>query len=112
DPTVSIATPADGSAQAGVVSITGSATDAGSGVAAVTLSITGATATGCSPATVSGASPTWSFSCDWDTSALDDGFYTITATSTDAAGNTSVVDTSIVLIDNFAPQTAWVSWND
>ncbi len=115
-PAVDITSPADASSQSATFSIGGTATDAHSGIDRVRLTWTGPEAPGtgviCDPATLGGSSPAWSFTCSWNTTTFDDGWYTITATSYDRAGNASATDSITVLVDNQPPMRAWHSWND
>lgn len=90
--------------------ISGTATDppaaganASSGVNTVAVTATAAT-TGtayqvCTTAPVSGGS----YGCDWDTSQIPEGSYTVTATATDNAGNSSS-SSAVVVIDQSPPQ--------
>jgi len=51
------------------------------------------------------------WTCNWVTTLLPDGVYTVTATITDAAGNIGTV-TRIVNVDNNPPITAFNSYNE
>jgi hypothetical protein len=114
-PTVAITSPVDASSHSGTFNVTGTAFDAHTGIDHVRLSWTGPSASSgviCDPATLGGASPNWTFTCPWATGALDDGNYTITATSYDLAGNVSAPVSVTVLLDNQPPVLTWHSWND
>jgi hypothetical protein len=80
------------------VSLTGTASDEGSGVASSTLAYSGpASGTVCTTSATS-------WSCNWNTSALPDGVYTLTLSVTDNAGNTTPSAAQRTLeIDNTAP---------
>ncbi|MCW2929024.1 MAG: Cable pili-associated 22 kDa adhesin protein [Thermoleophilia bacterium] len=105
-PTVAITTPAAGSIQGSSVAITGTATDAHSGVDHVRLTWTGPSSSSgliCDPATLTGSSPTWGYNCTWATGLLPDGAYTIIATSYDRATNASTTTSVGITLDNFPP---------
>jgi hypothetical protein len=99
-PTVSLADP--GSPLRGTVALSASASDAGSGVASVSIQRSPAAAGTWSTICAKAAAP---YMCSLDTAALADGRYDLRATATDAAGNTA---TSPVLasrlVDNAGPQ--------
>ncbi|MCZ4495778.1 MAG: Laminin sub domain 2, partial [Thermoleophilia bacterium] len=77
---------------AGSVTLTGSSSDAHTSVTSIAVTYAGpSSGTACSG--LAGAS----WSCSWDTTALPDGTYTLTATFTDTAGNTSTVTRSVIL---------------
>ncbi|WP_147468489.1 Ig-like domain-containing protein [Corallococcus interemptor] len=95
-PVVAISTPADGTTiNTPNVTVTGTSTDA----AFVTLVFEG---TSYGPITVD-ASGNWSFPLP---GPLADGTYTVTATATDSAGNTSTPDSSTFTVDQTAPTVA------
>ncbi|WP_233595405.1 Ig-like domain-containing protein [Corallococcus sp. CA031C] len=94
-PVVAITTPANGSTtNTPNVTVTGTATDADF----VTLTFDGASY---GPITVTGGN--WSFALP---GPLSDGDYTVTATATDGAGNTSTPATSTFTVDQTAPTVA------
>jgi hypothetical protein len=100
--TVTIADP--GSPLSGAITLTGTATDAGSGVASVQLQYAPA---GSSTWTAACTDTTSAFSCAFDTTAVADGLYDLRALATDVAGNTTV--SAIVAsrrIDNTGPTVA------
>jgi hypothetical protein len=83
---------------AGTGTISGTAADSSSGVAQVKLDYSGPAAANICTVTVTPT--TWS--CPWNTTALADGTYTLTATITDFAGNSGTVTRTIV-VDNNPP---------
>jgi Bacterial Ig domain len=101
-PTSAVANP--GTPLRGTVTVSGTATDAGSGVAGWTLqrrpSAGGAWTTVCTD-----ASPP--FSCAWDTTGVADGLYDLQAVTTDVAGN-ATASTAVAgrRVDNTAPAVA------
>ncbi|MCW2923278.1 MAG: laminin sub domain 2, partial [Thermoleophilia bacterium] len=114
-PTVSIAAPLAGSVQGGTVTVSGAAGDANSGINLVSVTWTrtapsAGSGSVCSPATLTGSSPTWGWTCSWSTGALPDGTYTVTATSTDRATNVSTAATISITLDNFPPAVAFHSF--
>ncbi|MCW2950771.1 MAG: laminin sub domain 2, partial [Thermoleophilia bacterium] len=80
----------------GTVPLTGTSTDGGSGVQKVDVTYSGPAS-----GTVCGNQPA-GWSCSWNTGALPQGTYTITATITDQAGNVGTATRTIV-IDNTPP---------
>jgi chitinase len=99
---VTIANP--GSPVSGAITLTGTATDAGSGVASVQMQYAPA---GSSTWTAACTDTTSAFSCGFDTAAVADGLYDLRALATDVAGNTTV--SAIVAsrrIDNTGPTVA------
>jgi chitinase len=91
----------------GSVALSGSASDAGSGIASWTVqyrpSSGGAWADACSDTTAS-------YSCSWATTAVSDGTYDLRARARDAAGNESYSTTlTNRTIDNTAPSGANVT---
>jgi len=91
-PTVIISSPSNNSVlNTATIAVSGTASDAGSGVQKVGVSVDGGAF-----ATVTGTS-SWSYT----TSALSDGTHTITARATDNAGNTK--ETSIKVISDTTP---------
>jgi hypothetical protein len=100
-PTVAVADP--GSPLRGVVPVTATATDAGSGVASVALQ-SAPNAGGDASYTALCTATASPFSCSWDTTKLADGLYKLRATATDRDGNaaTSAV-VSQRLVDNTPP---------
>jgi hypothetical protein len=94
-PTVRITTPGDGATVAGMVQVEAEVVDAG-GIASVQL-----TANDAVLATATAAP----YGASWDTSALANGSYTLSAVATDTAGNRAT--TSIqVTVDNGGPPPA------
>ena len=92
---VSVATPVTGSP-----TVSATATDTGgSGVISVAFEYRPASGgTWASICTTGGP-----FSCPWNTTGLADGAYSVRATATDAAGNTSSATTTNRIVDNTAP---------
>jgi RHS repeat-associated protein len=82
------------------------ATDSGSEVASLALTVDGQTLT----ATVTPAPPTASAAAtaSWDTTTVADGSHTLGATAIDAAGNPATA-TRVVLVDNTPPDTMLTS---
>lgn len=94
-PTISIGAPAAGATVSGSVTVSGSASDATSGVASVDLSVDGG-----SWQPVSGTT-SWSWS--WGTTTLVDGSHTLTARSTDGAGNTATTSRTVTVSNPTTP---------
>lgn len=92
DPTVSIGTPANGTALNGAVVVTASANDA-AGVSRVEFYLNGALAS---------TDTTAPYSFTWDTTAVANGPHTLTAKAYDAAGNTGQSSTVTVSVANVA----------
>lgn len=88
-PTVSITSPADGATVTGIVTITGDATD-DIGVEKVDFYY---------DSTLIGTDTTSPYSVDWDSTAVTDGTYTITATAIDTAFQ-EASDSISVTVDN------------
>jgi hypothetical protein len=98
-PTVSFTDP--GSPLSGTVALSGSATDAGTGVSSVKLQYA-----------PSGTS-TWTdvcavAACGWNTTALTDGVYDLRLIATDGAGNQSTLVRASRRVDNVAPTVSLV----
>jgi uncharacterized delta-60 repeat protein len=73
------------------VTVSGTASDAGVGLSSISVAYSGpASGLICQPA------PSASWNCQWDTSGLAEGTYTVTATLTDLLGNQSTKSTSFV----------------
>lgn len=93
NPTVSITSPSGGSSVSGTVAVTINATD-NVGVSSVKFSVDGS---------VVGTENAAPYSFSWNTSTVAAGFHTLTATATDAAGNSGVnsiqVTVNTVVID-------------
>jgi fibronectin type III domain protein/Big-like domain-containing protein len=89
--TVAFVTPADGATVGGIVTVTAAASGGGSGVVYI-LSADG-TAFG----TGSGGSATW------DTRALTNGLHTLTASVTDASGNTAATAITVTVANASVP---------
>jgi hypothetical protein len=79
NPTVSITSPANGASVSGTVSITANAGD-NVGVASVSYSVDGA---------VIGTATSSPYSFSWNSASVASGIHNITATATDAAGNSA-----------------------
>src|SRR5207249_11021794 len=94
-PAVSITAPANGATVSGSVTVTASASD-NVGVTAVTISVDGTTLCVDNPA---------SYSCSWDTTTTTNASHTISATATDAAGNTGTAPVVSVTVSNVPPDT-------
>jgi phage replication-related protein YjqB (UPF0714/DUF867 family) len=90
-PTVAVTSPVGGAVVFGTVSLVASAAD-DVGIASVRILVNG------SPVGVPGTSSPYSVA--WNTSGLPNGTYTITATATDAGGNTSTSAPVAVTLDN------------
>ena len=107
-PSVAVTAPASGSTQGGTVTVSGTASDTGSGLAGVTVqyrSGSGSWTTIGSPTTSAG-----SWSTTWATAGLADGSYSLQAVATDAAGNSTTTTALPVTLKNTftvtAPSTA------
>src|SRR5438093_1331386 len=94
-PAVSITAPANGATVSGSVTVTASASD-NVGVTAVTISVDGTTLC---------VDNTASYSCSWDTTTTTNASHTISATATDAAGNTGTAPVVSVTVSNVPPDT-------
>ncbi|MFC8503363.1 OmpL47-type beta-barrel domain-containing protein [Pedococcus sp. NPDC057267] len=107
-PSVAVTGPAGGSTQGGTVTVSGTASDTGSGVAGVTVQYR----TGSAPWTTIGSPTTsgGSWSTSWATAGLADGSYSLQAIGTDTAGNsTTSAAVPVTLRNTFtvtAPSTA------
>lgn len=98
-PTVSLTNP--GSPLQGTVTLTAMASDATSGVASVTVRYAVAGSTDWKDVCTDTTSP---YSCSWDTTAVTDGAYDLTATATDRAGNVgTAVPVAYRTVDNQPP---------
>jgi len=97
-PTVDIFSPEDGATVVGIVSIEVNATD-NSGVDSVECSIEGESVP---MALISGDELDGIWQGYWDTTAIPDGFHTITVTARDSTSGRSV-DSAIVVVDNVPP---------
>ncbi|MCW2962367.1 MAG: hypothetical protein JWM90_2754, partial [Thermoleophilia bacterium] len=92
--------------------VTGSSSDATSGIQSVVITYAGLGPVAANTGTLSTCSGTTSWSCTWDTAALgaaSDGSYVITLLTTDNAGNTHTI-TRTVVIDNNPPVTTFVGF--
>ncbi|MCW2950770.1 MAG: laminin sub domain 2, partial [Thermoleophilia bacterium] len=88
------------------VTVTGTASDSGSGVASFDVTRTGAAPNSvCINQTQS--SP---WTCNWDTTTVADGSYTLTITVRDNATNTSLPVTITTIVDNSKPTVSVDSW--
>lgn len=102
DPSGSLADP--GAYLAGTRTLTGSASDTGSGVATVVVERSPAGTASWSTACVDSTTPFTS--CDWATGTVTDGLYDLRAVITDVAGNTfTTATTANRRVDNTAPLT-------
>lgn len=95
-PTVSIIAPSNGATVSGTVTIEASATDSGSGVANVEFFRSGSSTSLCTDST----SP---YTCAWDTTAVSNGSYALSARARDNAGNQSTIQSITVTVSNTAP---------
>jgi hypothetical protein len=101
---VTIADP--GSPLQGTISLSGTATDSGSGVAAVHMQYAPAGTTGWTTGCTATTAP---YNCSFNTAALADGLYDLRAQAVDAAGNTASSTTlASRRIDNTAPAVSVV----
>lgn len=90
-----------GTSLSGNVSLSGTATDAGSGIASWTVQYR---VSGGSTWTDACSDTTSSYGCTWATAGVTDGVYDLRAVATDQAGNTTVSATrSSIRVDNVAP---------
>ncbi len=90
-----------GTSLSGNVSLTGTAADAGSGVASWTVQYR---VSGGSTWTDACLDTTASYGCSWATAGVTDGVYDLRAVATDLAGNTTASATrSSIRVDNVAP---------
>lgn len=92
-PTVSISTPQPGATVSGIITVSAAASD-NVGVTEVAFFANG---------TPIGTDTTAPYNTTWDTTAVADGSVDLTATATDAAGNTGNATTVTVTVDNSAP---------
>ena len=92
-PTVSIASPTDGAAVSGTVTVEGNAGD-DVGLASVALSLDGVEV-----ATMTDVPWAW----EWDSSTVDDGAHTLTAVAYDNAGNSAPCSVSVE-VSNSTPE--------
>ncbi|MCB0878189.1 MAG: Ig-like domain repeat protein [Thermoleophilia bacterium] len=90
----------------GVENIFGTSSDATSGVSKVDVRYTGPSS---GDICLGPATPT-AWSCNWDTTSLADGTYTIELTVTDNAGNTFVITRPNLIVDNQPPVTTFVGF--
>jgi hypothetical protein len=110
-PGIQITNPVNASLVSGVVQIGATATDAGSNVDTIALSVAGPGQAITYPvAHASPGSASLNASGAWDTSVLatDGASYVVTAVATDRAGNTATV-TATATVDNTAPAAPSVS---
>ena len=112
-PTLTVASPVTATTYTGSVTTNGTVMDAHSGFGHVRVAWTGPSATSgtvCDPQTTSGGStPTWTYTCSWNTAALPDGSYVVTTTAYDRAGNTST-NTATIVLDNQPPTITFHSF--
>jgi len=104
-PTVTITAPPAGSHVRLSVGIAAQATDAGSGVASLTLSIGSQALTATLSPALPPPAPSVTATAAWDTTAFADGTYTLTAEAQDQAGNPASA-TRTLTVDNTPPDTA------
>jgi chitinase len=91
----------------GTTTITGTATDAASGVQSVDVTYSGpASGNICLNQPPAGAN----WSCPWDTTLLPDGTYTLTLVVRDNAGQLSGAITRTIVVDNQAPTITFNSF--
>jgi hypothetical protein len=90
-----------GASLSGSVTLSGTASDAGSGIASVTVQYAPAGTTTWSPACSDTTAP---YSCSWATTGVTDGLYDLRSVATDLAGNT-LASTTVASrrVDNNAP---------
>jgi RHS repeat-associated protein len=102
-PGLSFQAPPEGAYVRGPVTVTARATDAGSGVASITLTAAGQPL---SPA-LDPAPPAADITATatWNTATVADGTQTLRVTATDRAGNESAPLTRAVIVDNTPPET-------
>jgi hypothetical protein len=94
-PSVSITAPSG--TISGVVSVTATATDAGSGVAGVQFKVDGVN--------IGAEDTTAPYSTSWDTSGATNSTHTITAVARDVAGNVATSSGQVVTVSNPTPDT-------
>ena len=101
-PTLGFQAPPAGAWVHGALTVQARATDPGSGLASLALTIDGKTL----PAAIAPTlpAPTATATATWTTTLLADGTYTLGGTATDQAGNTATT-TRVVLVDNTPPDT-------
>ncbi|HWM11993.1 MAG TPA: Ig-like domain-containing protein [Solirubrobacteraceae bacterium] len=93
-----------GASLAGTVTLSGTAADAGSGIAAWTVQYRLSGATAWTDACSDGATP---YSCAWATTGVADGVYELRAVARDQAGNTTASTTRTgIRVDNVVPVVA------
>jgi hypothetical protein len=93
----------------GTVHVAGTATDGGSGVSSVDLDWNAHLATGTACQNVPVVNGQWS--CDVDTTQLDDGAYQFAANAHDAAGNPGGSDPASTTVDNTGPDVSTPSYD-
>ena len=81
------------------------ATDAGTGVASLTLKADSQNLTATLSPTVPPPAASVTATASWSTTAFADGTHTLTATATDQATNTATAQ-RVVIVDNTAPNTS------
>jgi hypothetical protein len=86
-PVVQLTQPTDGATVSGNVSLAANATDSGSGVSEVRISVDGALRCAGSP----------SVQCSWNSRKADQGTHTITVVAVDRAGNSASNSVSVLL---------------
>jgi sugar lactone lactonase YvrE len=101
-PAVTLTVPAAASFVRGTVAVSAQASDAGSGIATMTLAADGAPL----PTTVAPALPSAAVtaSASWTTTALGDGAREIRASATDRSGNPQTASRTVI-VDNTPPDT-------
>lgn len=103
-PLVTILAPPEGSHVRGAVPIDAQATDQGSGVAAFTLRIGTQPLTATLTPSLPPPASSVTAAAVWNTTALTDGIYTLTAEADDVAGNVGMA-TRLLVADNTPPET-------
>jgi hypothetical protein len=100
-PTVSINTPSAGDSVSGVVDVSATITDAGSGVARATLYVDGLPQATLTPAAVSSTAFAW----DWDTRLSANGTYVLRIDAYDVAGNMGTATVTVTVTNSLADLT-------
>ncbi|MBI4171450.1 MAG: Ig-like domain repeat protein, partial [Actinobacteria bacterium] len=99
-PSAGVSAPAPGAFVAGSVTLSGFASDAGSGIASLQLQVKATGAADFSTVATSGASPV---SVAWNSTAAPDGPADLRVLATDNAGNTVTSAVRTITVDNNAP---------
>ncbi|MCB0878564.1 MAG: Ig-like domain repeat protein, partial [Thermoleophilia bacterium] len=110
-PTGSLTTTPAATYVSGTIQAKGSAADTYSGLTGGAADITVAFTGGSSGTICTGVNAaTYSTGCNWDTTLVGDGSYTITTTITDRAGNTFSPPAVVVTVDNTPPSVSFNSF--